>query len=73
MLYKLTTIAKILNKDIRTVTKLITKDDIIIVKEGKNRYISESEGRRFLGLLGFSELYIDRAIQNMIELEEKKV
>ena len=73
MLYKLTTIAKILNKDIRTATKLLTKYSVVIATEGRNRYISESESRRFLGSLGFSELDIDKAIQSMVELEGKQL
>lgn len=55
MLYKINAIAKLLNKDIRTVTKFLFNHNVIVVVEDGKRYVAKPELDRFLMELGFTD------------------
>ena len=53
MLYKINSIAKLLKKDIRTVTKFLNNHNVKIIVEDGKRYVAQPEIDRFLRELGF--------------------
>ena len=55
MLYKINEIAKVLSKDIRTVTKFLSNHNVIVVVEDGKRYVAKPELDRFLMELGFTD------------------
>ena len=54
MLYKINTIAKLLNKDIRTVTKFLSNHNVKVLVEDGKKYVVKPELDRFLMELGFT-------------------